>query len=115
MLLMPSRYEPCGLEQLSALKYGTIPIVRAVGGLEDTVEDYNQNRDQGTGFKFKEYDGGKLLQTLQKALSIYRDKPRWRRLMQRAMNQDFSWEKSAFQYQTLYEKARAKKSREQSA
>ncbi|MEW6184879.1 MAG: glycogen synthase GlgA [Thermodesulfobacteriota bacterium] len=109
MLLMPSRYEPCGLEQLSALRYGTVPIVRAVGGLEDTVEDYNMKLDQGTGFKFKEYEGDKLFQTLQKALSVYRDKPRWKRLMQRAMKMDFSWEKSAAQYQALYEKAVEKK------
>ena len=108
-LLMPSRYEPCGLDQLYALKYGTIPIVRAVGGLEDTVEDYNPQTDQGTGFKFKEYEGEKLLQTLQRALAVYRDKPRWRRLLQRAMSQDFSWGKSASQYQTLYQKALEKK------
>ena len=111
ILMMPSRYEPCGLEQLYALKYGTIPIVRAVGGLEDTVEDYNPQTDQGTGFKFKEYEGEKLFQTLQRALSVYRDKPRWKRLMQRAMRQDFSWEKSASQYQSLYQKALEKKGR----
>jgi starch synthase len=111
ILLMPSRYEPCGLDQLYALKYGTIPIVRAVGGLEDTVEDYNPQTDQGTGFKFQEYEGEKLLQTLQRALSVFRDKPRWSRLMQRAMSQDFSWEKSAAQYQSLYQKALEKKGR----
>jgi len=109
ILLMPSRYEPCGLDQLYGLKYGTIPIVRAVGGLEDTIEDYNPQTDQGTGFKFKEYEWEKLLQTTQRALSVYRDKSRWKRLIQRAMNQDFSWEKSASQYQSLYQKAMAKK------
>jgi len=109
ILLMPSRYEPCGLDQLYALKYGTIPIVRAVGGLEDTVEDYNPQTDQGTGFKFKEYELEKLFETLQRALSVYRDKPRWRRLIQRAMSQDFSWGKSAAQYQSLYQKALEKK------
>jgi starch synthase len=108
-LLMPSRYEPCGLDQLYALKYGTIPIVRAVGGLEDTVEDYNPQTDQGTGFKFREYEGEKLVQTLQRALSVYRDKPRWKRMIQRAMRQDFSWGKSAAQYQSLYQKALGKK------
>jgi starch synthase len=110
-LLMPSRYEPCGLDQLYALKYGTIPIVRAVGGLEDTVEEYNPQTDQGTGFKFKEYEVEKLFQTIQRALSIYRDKPRWKRLIQRAMNQDFSWEKSASQYELLYQKALKKKNK----
>ncbi|MBA4392542.1 MAG: glycogen synthase GlgA [Desulfobacca sp.] len=109
MLLMPSLYEPCGLDQLYALKYGTIPIVRAVGGLEDTVVDYNSHSDQGTGFKFKEYEWEKLLQTIQRALAVYRDKPRWKRLIQRAMNQDFSWEKSAAQYEWLYKKALQKK------
>jgi starch synthase len=109
ILMMPSRYEPCGLEQLYALKYGTIPIVRAVGGLEDTVEGYNPQTDQGTGFKFKEYEEEKLFQILQQALSVYRDKPRWKRLMQRAMSRDFSWEKSASQYQSLYQKALEKK------
>jgi starch synthase len=109
ILLMPSRYEPCGLDQLHALKYGTIPIVRAVGGLEDTVEDYNSQTDQGTGFKFKEYDEEKLFQTLHRALTIYRDKPRWKRLIQRAMSQDFSWGKSAAQYESLYQKALEKK------
>lgn len=109
ILLMPSRYEPCGLDQLYALKYGTIPIVRAVGGLDNTVEDYNPHTDQGTGFKFKEYEWEKLLQTIQRALAVFRDRPRWKRLMQRAMNQDFSWEKSAHQYQSLYQKALKKK------
>ena len=111
LLLMPSRYEPCGLDQMYALTYGTIPIVRAVGGLDDTVEDYNPQTDQGTGFKFKEYEWEKLLQTIRKALSVYRDKPRWLRLLQRAMHQDFSWEKSALQYLTLYQKALEKKAR----
>ena len=109
ILLMPSRYEPCGLDQLYALKYGTIPIVRAVGGLEDTVEDYDPQNDQGTGFKFKEYEWEKLFQTIQRALAVFRDKPRWKRLIQRAMNQDFSWEKSASQYESLYQKAMIKK------
>ncbi|MBI5606868.1 MAG: glycogen synthase, partial [Deltaproteobacteria bacterium] len=109
ILLMPSRYEPCGLDQLYALKYGTIPIVRAVGGLEDTVEDYDPQNDQGTGFKFKEYEWEKLFQTIQRALAVFRDKPRWKRLIQRAMNQDFSWEKSASQYDALYQKAMQKK------
>jgi starch synthase len=109
ILLMPSRYEPCGLDQLHALRYGTIPVVRAVGGLEDTVEDYNPQTERGTGFKFKEYEWEKLLQTIQRALAVYRDKPRWKRLIQRAMNQDFSWEKSAAQYEALYQKALLKR------
>jgi starch synthase len=107
MLLMPSRYEPCGLDQMYALRYGTIPIVRGVGGLDDTVEDYNLQTDQGTGFKFRDYEADKLLQTVQRALGVYRDKPRWSRLLQRAMAQDFSWARSAVEYQALYQKAAA--------
>ncbi|MBI5586320.1 MAG: glycogen synthase GlgA [Deltaproteobacteria bacterium] len=109
MLLMPSRYEPCGLDQMYALKYGTIPIVRGVGGLDDTVEDYNPQTDQGTGFKFKDYEADKLLQTVQRALAVYRDKPRWTRLIQRALTQDFSWARSAVEYSGLYQKAAAGK------
>jgi starch synthase len=109
ILLMPSRYEPCGLDQLYALKYGTIPIVRAVGGLEDTVEDFNPQTNQGTGFKFREYEVEKLFQTVQRALQVFRDKPNWNRLIRHAMEQDFSWEKSAGQYQQLYQKAQQKK------
>ncbi|MCU0579096.1 MAG: glycogen synthase GlgA [Desulfobacterota bacterium] len=109
MLLMPSRYEPCGLDQMYALRYGTIPIVRGVGGLDDTVEDYNPQTDQGTGFKFRDYEADKLLQTVQRALAVYRDKPRWVRLMQRGMAQDFSWARSALAYQELYQKAAAGK------
>jgi starch synthase len=111
MLLMPSRYEPCGLDQLYALKYGTIPIVRGVGGLDDTVDDYQPQTDQGTGFKFKAYEAEKLLQTVQRALAVYRDKPRWTRLVQRAMAQDFSWGRSAQEYQGLYRKAAGKRNR----
>jgi starch synthase len=109
ILLMPSRYEPCGLDQLYALKYGTIPIVRAVGGLEDTVEDFNPQTGQGTGFKFQEYEVDKLLETIQRALQVYRDKLSWNRLMRQAMAQNFSWELSADQYQQLYRKALGKK------
>ena len=105
ILLMPSRYEPCGLDQMYALKYGTIPIVRGVGGLDDTVEDYNSQTDQGTGFKFKDYEAEKLYQTVQRAITVFRDKPRWVRLIQRAMAQDFSWATAAEAYQSLYQKA----------
>jgi len=105
ILLMPSRYEPCGLDQMYALKYGTIPIVRAVGGLDDTVEDTQPQSEQGTGFKFKEYEPEKFWQTIQRALNYFRDKPGWIRLMQRAMAQDFSWSKSAEAYQQLYRMA----------
>ena len=94
-----------------ALKYGTIPVVRAVGGLEDTVLDYSVSSEKGTGFKFKEYDSEKLMQTIQKALLVYQEKSSWKGLIQRAMGQDFSWEKSASEYQRLYQKAAEKRSR----
>ncbi len=105
MLLMPSRYEPCGLNQLYSLKYGTVPIVRATGGLEDTVEEFDAKTGLGTGFKFKEYTPDALLGAVNKALQIYRsrNKATWNALMLNGMNTDFSWNHSARVYQKLYE------------
>jgi len=105
MFLMPSRYEPCGLNQLYSLKYGTIPIVRGVGGLEDTIIDYTQSPDSGTGFKFYEYTDDALLNAIQRALKIFYEKDIWASLMKRCMQSDFSWERSAKEYIGLYEKA----------
>jgi len=95
MFLMPSRYEPCGLNQIYSLKYGTVPIVRATGGLDDTI-------DAETGFKFERYDGADLLRTIHAALEAYRDKQRWQKMMLAGMSQDFSWANSARQYAELY-------------
>jgi starch synthase len=106
MLLVPSRYEPCGLNQLYALKYGTVPIVRATGGLTDTVEEFSRERDSGTGFKFKEPDPSVLQETVLKAVDIFAQRPgTWQRLMVRGMRRDFSWKRSALEYVSLYEKA----------
>lgn len=105
MFLMPSRYEPCGLNQLYSLKYGTIPIVRATGGLQDTIVNYSAARDTGTGFKFRSYSERAMVQALQRACEAYADQRAWRRLMERAMAQDFSWDASARAYEALYRRA----------
>jgi len=102
MFLMPSRYEPCGLNQIYSLRYGTIPLVRATGGLDDTIENYNPANGKGTGFKFTEYSGEALLQTIQRALAAFADSAQWKRLMQAAMQKDFSWGASAREYVKLY-------------
>jgi len=108
MFLMPSRYEPCGLNQIYSLKYGTIPIVRATGGLDDTIQEFNPSSGKGTGFKFKQYDANKLLKTIKKALTLYNDKGKWEKLIKNAMDADFSWKISAKKYVELYRKALAK-------
>jgi starch synthase len=102
MVLMPSRYEPCGLNQLYSLRYGTVPVVRAVGGLVDTVENYDFAQDTGTGFSFKNYASHELIIALMRALLVYAEPERWGALMLRGMRQDWSWERSARKYLELY-------------
>ncbi len=102
MFLMPSRYEPCGLNQIYSLRYGTAPIVRATGGLDDTIEEYSASTGNGTGFKFKEYDSAELLKAIQRALALYADSAAWKKLMKNGMAKDFSWEASARKYVHLY-------------
>jgi starch synthase len=106
MFLMPSRYEPCGLNQIYSLKYGTVPIVRATGGLDDTIEPWDARTGKGTGFKFTEYNGESLLLTVKQALHAFRDQTSWQALMRNGMNKDFSWNASAREYGKVYEKAR---------
>jgi starch synthase len=106
MFLMPSRYEPCGLNQIYSLKYGTIPIVRATGGLDDTIEPFDPKTGKGTGFKFSEYSGEALLQTIRAALAAFEDKPSWQKLMRNGMAKDFSWNASAKEYVRVYERVR---------
>jgi starch synthase len=101
LFLMPSRFEPCGLNQLYSLRYGTVPVVRAVGGLEDTVEDYD-GWNRGTGFKFHDYHPAALLLAVRRALDVHRDRRAWRGLVARGMAQDFSWDRSAASYERLY-------------
>ena len=95
MFLMPSRYEPGGLNQLYSLRYGTIPIVRATGGLDDTIEE-------ATGFKFQEYSSAALLEAIRAALAEFRRPDQWSARVGRAMSKDFSWDVSAREYANLY-------------
>jgi starch synthase len=106
MFLMPSRYEPCGLNQIYSLKYGTVPIVRATGGLDDTIEPWDARTGKGTGFKFFEYSGESLLLTVKAALQAFRDEASWQVLMRNGMTRDFSWGASAKEYVKVYERAR---------
>lgn len=105
IFLMPSMVEPCGLSQLIALRYGTIPVVREVGGLKDTVEPYNKHTDEGYGFSFKNYNAHELLFKIKDALDLYRkDKKAWEAMILRAMDLDNSWEHSSKEYIKLYNK-----------
>ena len=106
MFLMPSRYEPSGLNQLYSLKYGTVPIVRATGGLDDTIEPWDARTGKGTGFKFYEYNGESLLLTVKAALQAFRDTGSWQVLVRNGMARDFSWGASAKEYVKVYERAR---------
>ncbi|MBE6063483.1 MAG: glycogen synthase GlgA [Clostridium butyricum] len=102
MFLMPSKFEPCGLGQLIALRYGSVPIVRETGGLKDTVTAYNEYTGEGNGFSFKNYNADELYNIIQYALWIYSNKNHWNTLVNHAMNSDNSWEKSAQIYYDLY-------------
>lgn len=102
--LMPSLFEPCGLSQLMALRYGTVPIVRETGGLKDTVESYNEFESTGTGFSFKNYNAHEMLAAIRYAEHIYYDKKReWNKIIDRGMAADFSWHVSAKKYQEMYD------------
>ena len=107
MFLMPSRYEPCGLNQMYSLRYGTVPIVRRTGGLADTVEQCDVGADTGTGFLFGAFTAEALLDTLRHTLAVWRDQAAWRRLMLRGMNRDFSWQRQGREYVALYKTLRA--------
>ncbi len=106
MFLMPSKYEPCGLNQIYSLKYGTVPVVRATGGLDDTIEHWEARTGKGTGFKFTDYNGEALLLTIKEALRAFRDQNSWQQLMRNGMSKDFSWDTSAKEYIRVYERAR---------
>ncbi len=101
IFLMPSKFEPCGLNQMYSMRYGTVPIVHATGGLDDTIEDY-QGNGKGTGFKFYKYDSKELLKTIQRALKVYQQPEEWKKIMRNGMQQDFSWQNSARKYLNLY-------------
>ncbi len=106
IFLMPSRYEPCGLNQIYSLRYGTVPVVRATGGLDDTIEPFDAKSGRGNGFKFEAYTGQALVGCIRQALTVYQDDQAWRKVQANGMAQDFSWKVSAVQYAQLYEKAR---------
>ena len=105
LFLMPSRYEPCGLGQMFAMRYGSVPVVHRTGGLADSVHQYDAATDTGTGFLFGEPSADALAATLREALSAYRDGEAWRRLQRRGMAEDFSWSRSAGEYVRLYDRS----------
>ena len=105
MFLMPSRFEPCGLGQMIAMRYGAVPVVRATGGLADTVIDADRSEKRGTGFTFRAYNAQALIGALDRALAAHADPDRWQTLQRRGMAADFSWNASAQQYVALYRRA----------
>ncbi|MBU1219644.1 glycogen synthase GlgA [Myxococcota bacterium] len=106
LFLMPSRYEPCGLNQIYSLRYGTLPIVRATGGLADTVQNYDEENGSGTGFKFYDLNEGSLFDVTAWAVNTWRHRPdHFRAMIKRAMSGDYSWDKAAAQYEELYHRA----------
>ncbi len=106
IFLMPSRYEPSGLNQMYSLRYGTVPVVRATGGLDDTIQEFDPKTNQGTGFKFVNYDGPSFLAAVREALQVFREPKVWQQLQKNGMAKDFSWKASAAAYVTLYEAAK---------
>lgn len=102
MFLMPSRYEPCGLNQLYSLKYATVPVVRAIGGLDDTVQDFDASTGKGNGFKFKDASCGALLDAVKRAVAVFKDKESWDTLLKNGLSCDYSWASSAEKYEKLY-------------
>jgi len=105
LFLMPSKYEPCGLNQIYSLKYGTIPVVRATGGLDDTITHYDPSKGTGNGFKFARYDAKEFLNQIKTAIVFYAQPEHWTKLVRNAMNSDFSWHRSAEAYLQLYRRA----------
>jgi starch synthase len=104
IFFMPSNYEPCGLNQIYSMKYGTVPIVRATGGLEDSVDEFKQDTGKGTGFKFSSNDAAEVMRLIKKVLTIYADKKTWRQIQDNGMMRDFSWETVVPEYKKLYNK-----------
>jgi starch synthase len=102
LFLMPSKYEPCGLNQMYSLAYGTVPVVRETGGLADTVIKFNEKTEEGTGFVFKKYDSDEMIKELKRALKVFEDKKTWQKIMRAGMKIDFSWDVSAKRYIELY-------------
>ena len=103
IFLMPSAFEPCGLSQMMAMRYGTLPVVHEIGGLRDTVTPFNPVTGRGTGFGFQDFSGYQFMKAMEKAVTLYRDKPIWQQVMKQAMEQDFSWQTACNAYLALYE------------
>ena len=103
LLLIPSLYEPCGLTQMYALKYGTVPLVRATGGLHDTIVPFDPEAKKGNGFKFGPYQAEALMGTVKEAVRLYKDSATWQTLTRNGMGEDFSWDRSARRYLDLYQ------------
>ncbi len=111
MFLVPSRFEPCGLGQIIALRYGAIPVVRGTGGLLDTVRDYTEDAERGNGFVFYEFSKLSMLDALLRAISVYEEKDKWRELISRGMKEDYSWRSSGKEYLRIYGELLEKKKR----
>jgi starch synthase len=109
IFLMPSRYEPCGLNQIYSLKYGTVPVVHATGGLDDTIEEFKPAQGTGTGFKFDEYSADKLLGAIDRALMAFQYKEAWKRLMRNGMARNYSWEQPAKEYAAVYQEVASRR------
>ena len=105
---MPSQFEPCGLGQMIAMRYGTVPLVREVGGLADTVQEFNPRTGKGNGFRFLNYSPEVLFQTMQKTVRVYEDHNLWLKLVENAADEDFSWANSARKYIEIYERIEKK-------
>jgi starch synthase len=108
-MLIPSYYEPCGLAQMIALRYGTIPAVRLTGGLADTIQEFNPKTGEGNGFGFEDYTSDALVETLKRSIAVFEDKKNWRAVMKNAMESDFSWTASAKKYVKLFEEMEPRK------
>jgi starch synthase len=106
LFLMPSRFEPCGLNQLYSLRYGTVPVVHAVGGLDDTVRPYTSRARRPNGFKFRQDTPDALVQTMRQAVRLYRDRDVWHRIIEQGMSEDHAWARSAREYVKVYRRAR---------
>lgn len=102
LFLMPSMFEPCGLGQLIAMRYGAVPIVRETGGLNDTVKAWNEFTGEGNGFSFRNFNAHDMLYTIQRALTFYKNRKAWNSIVKQAMEIDYSWAQSAFRYNQLY-------------
>jgi starch synthase len=112
LFLMPSLYEPCGLNQIYSLKYGTVPVVRATGGLDDTIEEWDPEKGTGTGFKFEGLRGAGLLEAIDRGLAAFQDKEGWKRLMRNGMARNYSWEGPAKEYAEVYEEVASRRARD---